>query len=174
LPLTARDPDPAAFAPVGAFVQPPAAVGERSMFSHWLEPVAGLSQQCHLNRVTPSTLPMSVDRVECHPHASQLFLPIQVSRYLVTVMPSDEAGAPDPSRALAFLLPGTLGVVYHPGTWHAGMSVLDAEATFAVLMWRGAEEDDVFAPIPPLAVHPPVPPLDVHHAGSGEIGRVHG
>ena len=37
MPLTARDPDPAAFAPFGAFVQPPAAVGERSMFSHWLE-----------------------------------------------------------------------------------------------------------------------------------------
>jgi ureidoglycolate lyase len=174
LPLTARDPDPAAFAPFGAFVQPPAAVGERSMFGRWLEPVAGLSQQCHLNRVTPSTLPLSVDRVECHPHACQLFLPIQVSRYLVTVMPSDEDGAPDSARALAFLLPGTLGVVYHPGTWHAGISVLDAEATFAVLMWRGGEEDDVFAPIPRLEVHAPVLSVEVHPAGAAAIGRVHG
>ena len=151
--LTARDPDPVDFAPFGEFLQPPSAVGGRSMFSRWLEPVAGLSQQCHLNRVTASTLPMTVDRVECHPHASQLFLPVGVSRYLVTVMPSDEAGGPDFPSALAFLVPRTLGVVYHPGTWHAGITVLDVEATFAVLMWRGGEDDDVFASIPPLAVH---------------------
>jgi ureidoglycolate lyase len=76
----------------------------------------------------------------------------EVSRYLVTVMPSDESGAPDPGRALAFVLPGSLGVVYHPGTWHAGIAVLDAEASFAVLMWRGAEDDDVFTSIAPLEV----------------------
>jgi ureidoglycolate lyase len=152
---TPRDPDPAAFAPYGAFLEPPAEVGERSMFSRWLEPVPGLSQQCHLNRVAPSTLPITLDQVECHPHAAQLFLPMgEVSRYLVTVMPSDEGGAPDPGRTLAFVLPGTLGVVYHPGTWHAGIAVLDAEATFAVLMWRGAADDDVFAPVPPIEVHP--------------------
>jgi ureidoglycolate lyase len=173
LTLTAQHPDPAAFAPFGSFIEPPAAVGERSMFGRWLEPVAGLSQHCHLNRVTPSTLPLSVDRVECHPHASQLFLPIQVSRYLVTVMPSDESGAPDSTHALAFLLPGTLGVVYHPGTWHTGIAVLDAEATFAVLMWRGGEEDDVFAPIPRLELHAPVSPLAVHAAAPVELGRVH-
>ena len=40
-----------------------------------------------------------------------------------------------------------MGVVYHPGTWHAGITVLDSEATFAVMMWRGGEDDDVFAPI---------------------------
>ena len=174
MPLTAREPDPTAFAPFGAFLQPPAAVGERSMFSRWLEPVAGFSQQCHLNRVTPSTLPMTVDRVECHPYASQVFLPMGVSRYLVTVMPPDAAGTPDATQALAFLLPGTLGVVYHPGTWHAGIAELDSEATFAVLMWHGGEKDDVFAPIPPLAVHPPIPPLDVHPAGSVKIEHGHG
>jgi ureidoglycolate lyase len=153
MPLTVRHPDPAAFAPFGAFLEPPASVGDRSMFGQWLGPVPGLSQQCHLNRVAPSTLPLTIDRVECHPHASQLFLPMGVSRYLVTVMPPDETGAPDPEQALAFIVPGTLGVVYHPGTWHAGIAVLDAEAGFAVQMWRGAEEDDVFASIPPFEVH---------------------
>jgi ureidoglycolate lyase len=152
MPLTVRHPDPAAFAPFGAFLQPPAGVGDRTMFGQWLEPVPGLSQQCHLNRVAPSTLPLTVNLVESHPHASQLFLPMGMSRYLVTVMPSDEAGAPDPEHALAFVVPGTLGVVYHPGTWHAGIAVLDAEASFAVQMWRGAEEDDVFASITPLEV----------------------
>ena len=150
--LVARDPDPAAFAPFGAFLESPAGVGDRSMFSQWLEPVPGLSQQCHLNRVAPTRLPVRLETVERHPHASQLFLPMGVSRYLVTVMPADEAGAPDTAGALAFVLQGTMGVAYHPGTWHAGISVLDAEASFAVLMWRGGEEDDVFAGISSLEV----------------------
>jgi ureidoglycolate lyase len=153
--LTPRGPDAAAFAPFGAFLEPPPAVGGRAPFGHWLEPVSGLEQRCHLNRVAPSTLPLTLDRVECHPHAAQLFLPLGVSRYLVTVMPSDEAGAPDPANARAFVLPGTLGVAYHPGTWHAGIAVLDEPASFAVLMWRGAEDDDVFAPIVPLEVCAP-------------------
>jgi len=155
--LIPRAPDPMAFAPFGAFLEPPADVGDRSLFSHWLEPVAGLSQQCHLNRVAPAALPLTLEGVECHPHAAQVFLPLgEVSRYLVTVMPSDEAGGPDHAKALAFVVPGTLGVVYHPGTWHAGIAALDAEASFAVLMWRGAEDDDVFAPIAPLEVQPHV------------------
>ena len=167
--LAVRDPDPAAFAPFGSFLEPPAEVGERSMFSRWLEPVPGRSQHCHLNRVAPSTLPITVDRVEHHPHAAQLFLPMGVSRYVVTVMPSDKSGAPDSGQALAFLVPGTLGVAYHPGTWHAGIAALDAEATFAVLMWRGGDEDDVFATIPALKVH------SMHSVvGSAKRGSVHG
>jgi len=92
--------------------------------------------------------------VEHHPHAAQLFLPMGVSHYLVTVMPSDAVGSPDSAHALAFVVPGTLGVAYHPGTWHAGIAVLDAEASFAVLMWRGEKDDDVFAAIPPIELQP--------------------
>lgn len=163
--VTARAPDPAAFAPFGAFIQPPKDVGAQSMFGEWLKPVPGLSQHYYLNRVTPSTLPMTLERVERHPLAAQLFLPIGVSRYVVTVMPANGSGDPEPSGALSFVVPGTLGVVYHPGIWHAGITALDAEATFAVLMWRGGGEDDVFASIPPLVVQPPDSP-----AG----GAVHG
>jgi len=69
-------------------------------------------------------------------------------------MPSDAAGSPDSAHGLAFVVPGTLGVVYRPGTWHAGIAVLDAEASFAVLMWRGEKDDDVFAAIPPIELQP--------------------
>jgi ureidoglycolate lyase len=163
--LTPQAPDPTAFAPFGEFLEPPSAVGERAMFGRWLEPVPGMVQQCHLNRVAPSTFPILVDQVECHPHAPQVFVPVGVSRYLVTVMPSDETGGPDPERALAFVVPGTLGVAYRPGTWHAGIAVLDAEASFAVLMWRGGVEDDVFAAIPPI---------ELCSADSLAKGRTHG
>ncbi len=151
--LTAQALDADAFAPFGAFLQPPSETGQRAMFGDWLEPVEGRAQHYHLNRVPPTELPVTVERVECHPHAAQLFLPVGVSRYLVTVMPSDQAGKPDPTRALAFVVPGTMGVAYHPGTWHAGISVLDGEASFAVMMWRGGEDDDdVFASITPTEV----------------------
>lgn len=151
--VTAREPDAAAFAPYGAFLTPPDEIGERALFSEWLEPRAGLAQQCHVNRVAGSALPARVEQVEQHPHAAQLFLPLGVSRYLVTVMPSREDATPDVENAVAFVVPGTMGVVYRPRTWHSGIVALDTDASFAVFMWRGAADDDVFLPIDPLEVH---------------------
>ncbi|MDA0330178.1 MAG: ureidoglycolate lyase [Gemmatimonadetes bacterium] len=150
--VSAQAPNAAAFAPFGAWIEPPADVGGRAMFGEWLDPVKGRALHCHLNRVEPTSLPVKVDRVERHPHAAQLFLPVGVARYLVTVMPSNEAGEPDPRRAQAFVVPGTMGVAYHPETWHAGISVLEAEGSFAVMMWRGDKDDDVFASIEPICV----------------------
>lgn len=153
--VTARDPDPHAFAAFGALVDGPALHGDRRLYSDWLTPVAGLALQFHINSVCRSELPLVLGGVECHPHAAQVFLPLDVSRYLVTVMP-DRGGSPDPSGALAMILPGTLGVIYRPGTWHAGVTVLDRDGRFAVLMWRGAADDDIFAPTAPLTISAPI------------------
>lgn len=142
----------AAFAPFGALVTGSAQAGDRRMYSDWLIPVSGLQFQFHVNAVTASALPLIIDRMEHHPHAAQVFVPLHVRRYLVTVMPPDAQGQPDPSRALCMILPGNVGVIYRPGAWHAGVTALDHDAQFAVLMWRGALDDDVFVTIPPLAV----------------------
>ncbi|MFN7979124.1 MAG: ureidoglycolate lyase [Vicinamibacterales bacterium] len=149
----------ALFAPFGTFVEAPAHVGERRMYSEWLTPVAGLRPQFHVNRVAASPLPLSIARVERHPHAAQAFLPLDVARYVVTVMGADASGAPDPASTRAFLLPPTLGVVYRAGVWHAGITVLDREASFAVLMWRGRPDDDLFADVPPITVVASAPTL---------------
>lgn len=141
---------------------PPERVGDRAMFSEWLAPVAGLSQQCHVNRVEPSALPLTIDTVEHHPHAAQVFLPLGVSRYLVTVMPSTESGEPNPSGALAFIVPGTVGVAYRPGVWHTGIAALDTTGSFAVLMWRGRADDDVFATVDPVRVDAPTVSAESH------------
>lgn len=154
--VVANRPDAAAFAPFGAFIDVPSRVGERRSYSDWLAPVAGLTPQAHTNRVSPSALPMSIARVEQHPHAAQVFVPLQVSRYVVTVLPSDAQGRPDPAGARAFVLPGTLGVAYRAGVWHSGITALDGESSFVVLMWRGAVDDDVFAAITPVVVVPAV------------------
>ena len=155
LSVTAGATDSVAFAEFGAFLEPPAAVGDRATFSEWLEPVSGRALCCHMNRVAPVGPSLTIDRVERHPHASQVFVPVGVSRYLVLVMPSSETGAPDHDRARAFVVPGNTGVAYSPGTWHAGISVLDEEGSFFVAMWRGGEDDDVFVSIPPIEVEFP-------------------
>lgn len=150
--ITAAPADSRAFEPFGAFIDRPGRPGERRLYSEWAAPVAGLQPQLHTNRVTPSALPLTITRVERHPHAAQLFVPLRADRYLVTVMPADGTGRPDPRAARAFVVPGTLGVAYRPGVWHAGITALGEEACFAVLMWRGAADDDVFADVSPVAV----------------------
>ncbi len=147
-------PDPVAFAPYGAFVIPPDQPGERRFFSDALieRPVAS-APVLHVNFVQPLTLPMSVARIERHPHAAQCFFPLDVSRYVVVVMPSDADGRPCRDQALSFLVPGTMGVIYHTGVWHLGATVLDRPGHFTVLMWRGdAPQDDVFLDIEPLTL----------------------
>jgi ureidoglycolate lyase len=144
---------PAALSRFAVLVEPPAHPGDRRLYSDWLAPVPGLALQFHLNHVAPSVLPLEITQAEAHPHAAQVFLPVDVDRYVVTVMPGGDA--PDPSGALSVILPGRVGIVYRPGAWHAGMTALGRPGHFAVLMWRGAADDDRFAPIPSLTVAAP-------------------
>lgn len=154
LQLPLYRPDAKAFAPFGRFITPPDAVGERAFYSDALtEFIAGSAPVLHVNHVRPQPLPIAVDKVERHPYAAQCFIPLDVSRYVVMVMPSDRSGAPEADGALAFLMPSGTGVIYHPGVWHLGATVLDRPGHFSVLMWRGgAEPDDEFRSIPPITL----------------------
>ncbi|WP_372920928.1 ureidoglycolate lyase [Roseovarius sp.] len=150
-------PDAKTFTQFGQLVTPPAMPGERQFFSDTLHTRhASSAPVLHVNHVPPQTLPVTVSTVECHPHAAQCFFPLDVSRYAVMVMPSDETGAPCPDRALAYLLPGTVGVIFNPGVWHLGATVFDRPGHFAVLMWRGGPQlDDVFRTIAPMTLTAP-------------------
>lgn len=149
-------PDAEAFAPYGRFVTPPQEAGTRAFYTeHLMAPGPG-APRFHVNKVRPSTLPLSCTRIERHPHADQTFLPLDVSRYLVAVMPSDSGGNPLPDQTLAFLLPGTLGVIYRTGVWHMGATVLDRVSSFAVLMHvRGDASDDEFRSIDAVTITAP-------------------
>lgn len=153
--IHAQAADPAAFAPFGEFVDAPSRIGERRPYSPWMAPVAGLSPSFHTNLVPPAGVPITVARVERHPHAAQIFLPLVGERYLVVVAPSAPDGTPDAAGVRAFVVPATLGVVYRPGVWHASILALDVPASFAVLMWRGAATDDEFADIAPWTIAGP-------------------
>lgn len=152
--LRLRPPDPDVFRPFGRLVAPPAEAGQRAFFSDSLHEHPDTSAPVlHVNKVMPSELPLTVDKVECHPHAAQCFFPLDVAQYVTLVMPSDSFGAPELDKAVGFVIPGTLGVIYHPRVWHLGATVLERPGHFAVLMWRGGkQEDDVFRSVSPIAV----------------------
>lgn len=152
LVLRLRPPDSADFAPFGRLVEPPEMAGQRAFYSECLrEPPEGTAPVLHVNKVEPSPLPLQVSEVERHPFAAQCFFPLDVAAYIALVMPSDGDGMPLPEEALAFLMPGTRGVIYNAGVWHMGATVLERPGNFVVLMWRGGpQNDDAVQAIPKL------------------------
>lgn len=147
--IIANRPSADQFSAFGTLIDKPAQAGERQFYSQWLGG-RGLEPIFHVNHVPQASLPMTLDKLERHPHAAQCFVPLDVSRYLVTVAPSLADGSADLAGLRSFALPGSVGVVYAQGVWHAGASVLDRAGAFAVLMWRGANDDDVFTDIAPI------------------------
>ena len=140
------------FEPFGVFIDGPSVPGERRHFSDLLAQSSDRAIQFHVNHVAPSTPPFQLRRMERHPNAVQVFLPLDVERYLITVMPPDGNGAPDGTKALCFLLPGSIGVAYRANAWHGPMTVLDRTGHFGVLMRRGSPQDDIFVDIPSLTI----------------------
>ena len=102
---------------------------------------------CAVIRSAPYDPGKPLQRLECHPHSNQLFVPLAVGRYLVVVAPN--AGSrPDIDGLLAFEVGGDTGINYHPRIWHAHMTTIDRPGIFAMLVHEdGTEQDCVFAPI---------------------------
>ena len=139
-------PTPAELAEFCELIIPPLEPGERTFYTEWLgstSPTAATAR-LHVNHVAEATLPCTVELLEKHPYASQIFLPLEASSYLVVVAPSLEDGLPDLAGVQAFEVPGNVGILYRPGVWHAGATALGGKAHFAVYMWRNDVDDDVF------------------------------
>lgn len=139
------------FAPFGTFIRRPDNHGERRFFSDWLGG-EGLAPVFHVNSMAPTVLPAPITKLERHPHAAQCFVPLDVERYIVTVAPSLADGSPDLDGLRSFIVPSSLGTIYRSTVWHAGASVLDRAGAFAVLMWRGRDNDDEFVDIPAVTI----------------------
>ena len=152
-PLTAE-----AFASYGEVLDAPATPG-RTYFNTTLathRPEAWPSLSMALVPPT-TTLPLEAVRMERHEFSSQSFLPIDVSRYLVVVAPKNASGAPDSSKARAFVAGPHQGITYRHDTWHHPLVVLDRPGTFAIYMWQnGTKTDEEFvALVPPFTVAVP-------------------
>jgi ureidoglycolate lyase len=92
---------------------------------------------------------VSIASLERHPHSTQSFLPLTVGRWLVVVAPTLPDGAPDAANAKAFVAGPEDAICIGRNVWHAGLTVLDRPAEFAMMMWRAdAGDDGVLADLP--------------------------
>jgi ureidoglycolate lyase len=92
--------------------------------------------------VEPAALPFPLRLFERHAYSAQAFVPLNVSRYLVTVCPDAGTDRPDPLRAVSFIAESDQTVVYAPGTWHHPMVALDRPGRFAIVMWTAGDAGD--------------------------------
>jgi ureidoglycolate lyase len=80
--------------------------------------------------------PFRIQMLEKHPASTQVFVPMNASRYLVVVALGDET--PELATLRLFLASNQQGISYHPGVWHHPLFNLDKEADFTCLVY----EDD--------------------------------
>jgi len=95
-----------------------------------------------LVQIEPSHSPIDIVAFERHPHSSQTFVPLEVSKYLVIVCPQAPSGEPDYFETAAFIVPGNAGINYNPGVWHHPLTVLGSLGSFAALVWEDGGSSD--------------------------------
>jgi ureidoglycolate lyase len=82
------------------------------------------------------TRPQLYDKMEKHDTSAEAFIPLDGRSILVVAPPGPpgDAQGPDMSRARAFMMDGTSGVLLMRGTWHAVPYNLSNVATYLVLV----------------------------------------
>ncbi len=90
-------------------------------------------------RARPVELPFSITSMECHPNASQGFIPTGNARFLVVV--ARAAKQFDKSDIRVFVTNGSQGVNYKRGVWHHFLLVIDQQQDFIVID-RSAPDDN--------------------------------
>ena len=150
-PLTA-----AAFAPFGDVADRPTA-GSPVLVGPAVNLRATAAARLRWVNACPAAMPLRVATMERHVHSSQSFIPSGETRWLVLVAPhAGEGGAPDMTRARAFVAAADQAVTYRPNVWHHPLTTLDGPANFAVLTYLdGGPADEEFVPVTECAVDMP-------------------
>jgi ureidoglycolate lyase len=78
--------------------------------------------------------------LEKHPCSTQLFIPMNASRYIALVALGGER--PDLATLRAFVVEGARGISYGPGVWHHPMLTLDSETDFVVFVHEDGTPQD--------------------------------
>lgn len=144
-PLTAQ-----AFAPFGQVIAGTGdGPGRRPFLARMHNGRAQAQPNLTWMRIAPQPLPVTVTALERHPHSNQSFVPMNGTRQLVVVCPSDAHGDPLPSQARAFVASGSQGVNYDANVWHAPRVALCAPGEFAMFRWDdGGGEDTELVELP--------------------------
>lgn len=83
---------------------------------------------------------MPIRLLEKHPYSTQLFVPMNASRFLIVVARGGDR--PDLACIAAFIASGLQGVTYAPGVWHHPMIALDDATDFTCLTWEDGTASD--------------------------------
>lgn len=83
-----------------------------------------------------------ITALEKHPNSAQTFVPIKAGRWLVLVAPTLPDGSPDMTAAKAFLAGPENAICIGRDVWHAGLTVFDRPAEFAMIMWQTQSGED--------------------------------
>lgn len=85
---------------------------------------------------------VTITTLERHPHSTQSFVPIRAGRWLVVLAPTLPDGSPDLANVKSFLAGPEDAICIGRNVWHAGLTVLEGPAEFAMMMWRADAGDD--------------------------------
>lgn len=118
----------------------------------------------HATYLEITARPACYDKMEKHESSAEAFIPLEgVSILLVAPAEAlDAQGGPDMSRARAFLLDGSQGILMRPATWHAVPYTLTPSTTVLVLV------DDAIIPQNDLHITPVEP---VEFVLNGDLQR---
>lgn len=83
---------------------------------------------------------LELRRLERHPHSTQMFVPMNATRYLVIVARGGDE--PDFSTLAAFVVGPAQAITYGAGTWHHPMVALDRETDFVNVVGSAGDEED--------------------------------
>ena len=149
-PLTAD-----AFAPYGQVLQGTGPATERREFaSRMHNGRAQARPNMTYMKVLPVSGPVLVRAVERHPHSNQTFIPMNGTRHLVAVCPSNPDGSPALQSLRAFVASGSQAINYDANVWHAPRSALGAPGEFVMFRWDdgGALDTELVTLDEPVAV----------------------
>ena len=83
--------------------------------------------------------PFTVEKMEYHPHGSQMFYPLCESPFLILV--STPAETLDTAKLELFISDGKQGVNYHKNVWHHYLMPLNDDSQFLVVDRNGNDEN---------------------------------
>lgn len=78
--------------------------------------------------------------LEHHPKSTQLFIPMNASRFIALVALGGDK--PDLSTLAAFVAEGPQGISYAPGVWHHPMLTIDSQTDFVVFVNEDGTDED--------------------------------
>ena len=104
-----------------------------------LRPAARLRTKIFRSRPVPCE-ERPVALLEKHPRSTQIFVPMNGSRYLAVVAQGGDR--PDLDTLSAFVVGANQGISYRPGIWHHPMLALDQDTDFVALIHEDGTSDD--------------------------------